>query len=566
VIGSARRPSERAQLAALCALIVVATFPAWTGGWVYDDWLMLKNQSMDGAEDLPAAFGRSSADYLGLNAATYAGAVTYRPLSMLSLIAVQAFAPEAPLLHHACSLALHLASVWLLFRTLRASAGALVARLGALTFGLHPLGVEAYGWINGRSDVLAGFGIALLAWTLLGVAARTQQGAESPLPAQHAGEPRVWLAGLGALIAGLSKETALLAALGTALAALFPPGRTRTLRELRQARRAPVLAAVAGVAIALTARRAALFDMGSTLESLSHLQDLPRALLRLGAVALGSVLVPAPRTMLNLGYELARPASAPELALLVAFGALLLWLACTRRLRAGLLLATAALMIVPCVLVRHTFWLGCDRYLYIPLLLSCLALGAPALDAWIADRLRPAARGAMASAWLLSLALSTFWTSRTYHGQTEQMLAMIHERPDDPTGPLVGARWLWHAGNREGARTLIDRVPRSGLAPPLASQLATRLGEMGRTDEALAVVADMARGHPDDPYVQLDVLAVELDQGELAAAAKQAQRLRQHPGFCRAARALIAQHLRGPSWSAAQRREGSALLAGYSCR
>lgn len=542
-----RWTSDGARLAGLCAVIAAATLPAWTGTWVYDDWFMLDNASMDGAEDLLAVLKRSSVDYLGANAATHAGAVTYRPLSMFSLIAVQAFAPDAPLLHHLVSLALHLASVSLLFLSLRARAGLRVALLGALTFGLHPLGVEAYGWINGRSDALAALAVALLGWALLAPAPR-----------------RAWVACAAALLAGLAKETALLASLGLALASLLPEAaapRTRLQRE----RLVPALACAGGVAIALAARVSVLADLRKTAASFGALRELAVALARLLGLAARSALVPAPRTMLNLGHELAQPAGALELALLGVLAALLIWLAWTRRAQACLLIATAAAMIAPCVLVRHAFWLGCDRYLYVPLLLICLALGSPALEARLGS-LRPALLRGAAALWLLTLALSTFVTAQSYHGQTEQMLAMIHQRPDDPTGPLVGARWLWHAGNKDGARTLIDRVPRQGLAPPLASQLATRLGEMGRTREALAVVAEMERAYPRDPYVQLDVLSVQLDQGQLAEAAARAQQLRPDPAFCRAARSLLESHLHRARWNADQRREASALLAGYSCR
>jgi hypothetical protein len=402
-------------------------------------------------------------------------------------------------------------------------------------------------------------GIALLAWSLFGGEA------QRPARAQGLKCPgRVLLAGLGALLAGLSKETALFAALGVGLASLFPAGRVWQFTKLGRAQLAPALASAAGVALALVARAAVLADMKKTADSLSLMHDLPRALARLLGVALGSVLLPTPRTMLNLGYRLAQPSSALELALLGASAALVAWLAWTRRVRACVLISTAAAMVAPCVLVRHAFWLGCDRYLYVPLLLVCLALGAPAIEERSAA-LRPSLRRAGAAAWLLALSLSTFATSQTYHGQTEHMLALIHQRPGDPTGRLVGARWLWHAGNKDGARALIDRVPRSGLPPPLASQLATRLGGMGRTREALAVVAEMERSHPDDPYVQLDVLAVQLDQGRISQAAAHAAALRSYPTFCRAARALIEEHVRHPGWDPLQRREGNVLLAGYFC-
>lgn len=67
--------------------------------------------------------------------------------------------------HHVTSLALHVASVALLFLLLRSMTGAFwPCVVTAGLFGLHPLHVESVAWISERKDVLSGFFFLLTLW------------------------------------------------------------------------------------------------------------------------------------------------------------------------------------------------------------------------------------------------------------------------------------------------------------------------------------------------------------------------------------------------------------------
>ncbi|HEX6244001.1 MAG TPA: hypothetical protein VFZ61_23960 [Polyangiales bacterium] len=535
-------------LSALFVAIVGTSAPALNGDYIYDDWPMRDNARMDGWDDVLSVFGRSSDDYLGARAASHVGAVGYRPLSMLSLILVQVVFPRAPLPHHLVSLALHLCSAWLLFRLLRGLGSSALARPLTLVFALHPVGIEAYGWINGRSDALAALGVLWVASMLV----------SAPRPA------RAWGVLGGTLLAVFAKETGLLAVVGLLGVALLPPRNGLPPASWR-ARLGLVAPGAIGLAVALLARVFALGDVQRTGMSLLSLPDLPRGVVRLVGVMLEALLVPAPRTMQNLGFLLAQPLSLTALALIVIALSASLWLVLRSAWQTLLLLATGVVMVLPSVMVRHAFWLGADRYFYVPLALFILALAfTPRASAWLVSW-SARAQALLGVMLALVLAPATYLTAETYRNQSEHILAMMRMRPADPTGFLIGARWLWHREQQTGAQQLLARLPRSGLPPPLASQLATVLGEFGQTAEALRVVADMATRHPEDPFVQLDVVSVMLDQGRMGEAERAAAMLRAMPSFCHAARALVEAHLNTPAFAAAHAAEGRAMLDRVRC-
>jgi hypothetical protein len=130
-MGALSKP-QAVSLASLGVAVLVVSFPAWTGSWIYDDWSMSRNPLMDDAGDLWRVFSRSSTDYLGWTPGREVAGSTYRPLSMFSLIAVQALFGRTPLPHHLLSVAMHLACVALLVRSVGgALAGAWASRSAA---------------------------------------------------------------------------------------------------------------------------------------------------------------------------------------------------------------------------------------------------------------------------------------------------------------------------------------------------------------------------------------------------------------------------------------------------
>lgn len=504
-----------AQCGAIGALIVLASFPAWTGDWIYDDWAMIQNSKMDDVSDLIAVFGRTSVDYLGSSAI---GPMTYRPLPMATLI-IGRLISDDPLPHHLMSLALHLACVGLLALTALRVRGPMSAVWVAVIFGLHPLGIEAYGWINGRSDPLSCFGLAMVAYALF-----------CPINVRL----RLILSLVGAAVAVLSKETATVALLGVSLAALLPArSKIGERARLQRAMILPVLGCWLVVGGFVLTRVVMVGHLSAGPTSLFETPGSWIALTRLFAVATDSVLIPLPRTMNNLGHALAQP-MGPSAWLLLLVPALVS-MVFLRNLRSLTILACAALYVVPCVMLRHAYWLGLDRYLYVPLFLSCLAwIVAPTTDRERSTPRRVTWIGAPALAGIL--AVSTWFTAETYQNSTKHMVAMIQLRPDDPSGNLMGARRLWRGHQKAQAHAMIDRIPHTGLPAPLAGRLATQLGEMGRQREAIAVVDDMARRYPTDPYVLMAAVSVGIERGRLDIVFEAIDQMQGHRRFCESAR------------------------------
>ena len=540
---SERTVTNPALLALLLA-IVVAAFPAWTGSWVYDDWPMQSSEKMDDVGDLLAVFERTSQDYVN---GGLAGGVTYRPLSAASLIAVEV-TTDGPLLHHLVSLLLHLVCVVLLFLVASPLSGPRVALAIAMVFGLHPLGIEAYGWINGRSDGLAALGVMLTAFGLFN--GRTLAS-------------RLGFGVVGCVIGALAKEPALASLTGVVCGA-FLSSREAFRHGTRY--RAEVLVpglACGGVMFASLLLRAAVAGVSHSAASVFEAPDTATAMVRLFGVALRSLVLPSPRTMRNLGYELAQPLGVLELALLLGALTTVGLLAYQRQFRALTLVAFGWVSLVPCVVVRHAFWSGLDRYLYLPLLLTCLALGtASEARDWQVVQAKVARIATLAVG--AALLLTTWITADTYGDQTKHMLAMMEMRPNDSTGYLVGAEWLWKAEQQEGGRALLDKIPREGLPPSHAFQLATLLGKMGRRDDALAVVNAVARSHPDDLYVLSNLVGVRLEERRVEDSLAAAERLRNHPAFCKSVRTLLDQ-VQNETWPPDQVATTKRFLATYPC-
>ncbi len=528
-------PRDWRTLAWISAAVVIASAPAWTGTWIYDDWHMRGNDLMDGLDDVLRVFGRTSVDYLKTSQDQAITGATYRPLAMLSLIAVQGISAEAPLGHHLLSVLLHLLCVaGRVFALKQRTHRSIAVAAGAL-FALHPVGIEAYGWINGRSDVLAG---ACLAW--LAYAARSQANLRM----------RALCFSL-ALAAVLSKETAFVAVLGMLIAEALS-SRGATFRETLVRARPAVVAGVAGAAAAVGVRAIAvgLSSAGAGAMLLTYESQPVTRVARLWAVALQTLVIPAPRTMKSLAWELSQPLTAGAITLLAAACLLLAAAAWKRQVRTVALVACAAVSLIPTLVVSHGFWQGLDRYLYMPAILLALAI-AECLPKEREPRLRPSlARGALAAAGL-GFALATFLSAGSYANQAAHFSAMIETRPDDPTGYLAGALWLWEAKEHETATALLERMPRTELPPPLASQLVTVLGRMGRADEALSVLANLHREHPNDPFVLYDVFAVSLSRGDFERAFAADLALDNKRMFCSGRRALVGSVTREhPEWTA----------------
>ena len=538
-----RRLAGPALALASAVVLVGLAWPALTGSFIYDDVALASHPFLDGRDDLLAALGRNSADYLDTADVAVRSTATWRPLSMISLIAVQAVAGASPGAHHLVSLLLQGLAVALLVAALRRRGAAPGWQIfGGAVVALHPALGEAWLWINGRSDVLAGVWLAGLAYHLAGAST---------------GPRRAVVSALLMVGGALSKETFLPAALclcaADALGAARGPGLGEPLRRVSAAL-VPFVAAAAvfwfGRAATLPADLPVLGGGGLP----GPLRLLARAPDMVG-LGLETLLVPQARGMRFLGWELSGRGALPGLlasGFVLLSAVLLLW---RGRRRAAMLIAGAALTLLPAGLVGDAFWLGFDRYLYLPLLLLALAL---------ADAPWPGARPVLAVGGpaLLVCAWGLWGTAATYASPVEFALGMATLRPGEPTGALMTAREAVAAGRPEAALALLDARPvvtDRPVPPALTHRLAGEYLGLGRPDRAAALIEEAAAAFPDDANLRFDLMTLRMGQRRVDEALALAEALRADPLRREATGAQLAQWAADPRLSEAVRERCRAL-------
>jgi hypothetical protein len=487
----AERLSARRWMGVAAALAVIvsalACAPGLLGTWVYDDRTMLDNPLYDEVSDALQVFSYNSADYIGRGELNRDATTTYRPVTMFTLVATHALAPK-PWVHHAVGWLLHLLTAGLLYlglatrpRSLRIDGVA--AWLGAV-FLFHPIGVEAYVWINGRSDLVAGLFLALLVLLRPG---------RAPVSVATAA---LWLA-IGFL------GTA--AKLPFAVAALFLwLGAWLRLEPERRGRSdlALPVALSCGIApfVALRMLYSPLVEYvsaGAGFDAISLWAPAPKfaaesayALLSFGATS-----------MQSMAWNAVRPWTAAETvgaaAVLLSTGGLL-W----RRDWGGLAYAAGALLtIAPTLFVAQSIWFGFDRYLYMPLILVLLAV-EPYLRE-LGARLRSRRRFiALAGASVLLIAIvDTHLASRAYASHLDLLDAMLTERPNDPTVRLYVVGTLLQKGDKQNAAEQFGHMP----GPPWPKATIVQQARIARDLEAtemLAATIEYGRStYPDDPWI-----------------------------------------------------------------
>lgn len=478
-----RGPSSAAFIVRLAMIVACLTgvmvTPVLGGGPVYDDALMVRNPAMASVGELRHVFTRTSVDYLregGADPNASQGA-TYRPVTMATLIATTAFG-RGMLPHHVVSACLHaLAAVLLGFALRRRGAPEWLATGLAAVFASHPVLAEAWIWVNGRSDLVAG---VLLAWLAL-ILARPK-GA-------------VWALHVALVVAfgSLAKEPFVVAAGALLLA--------DALRRSRSDRTWLAAGGASGIALAVVARTAVV---GTAARPASDVASWLARTPRLLALAGESLAVPAARPMRLLAYELSRPASVVGVVALLALGVFVAFELRARRFEGPLLLAGAAACMVPTAHVADLFWLGFDRYLYMPAILVLLALAG--LLANLPERHAPRARMLVGIVAVAS-ALATTLTATYYVSDRALGTAMVDDRPDDPTGMLYLAGDLLAQGRRDAAAQAIDLAPVSRV-PAIEHQRASRWLDLQRQDRARAVILAALADNPRDPFLASDALGL----------------------------------------------------------
>lgn len=180
-------------------LLLTLTAAAYAGvvhaGFVWDDHALVVRNSLTGdLRNLPAFFHTDL--WAGAGAGDIgAGSGYYRPLLLCSLAMDRLLAGLNPALAHLHSLCWHLAAIFALHRLLRGLVGPAAALCGATLFALHPVQSEAVVWVSARNDPMA-------AAFFIGGLVLLQE--------ERTRWPRALLGGTFALMAMLSKESALL--------------------------------------------------------------------------------------------------------------------------------------------------------------------------------------------------------------------------------------------------------------------------------------------------------------------------------------------------------------------
>jgi hypothetical protein len=425
-------------------LVLFAALPGLLGSWVGDDYHMVASRLYGDWAEIPRVFSRHAGHYLGKTSDT-AATWPYRPVTMLTLLVPHALAPH-PWLHHLVGWLMHIATGALLLvallrqtspRTHPAARG--VGLVLVALFLLHPVTVEAYVFINGRSDLAAGLSLAALAAVLL------NPKLDRP--------SRMVLVGAVAFFGAGSKVTFTPAALALWVGL-----------ALRSEQRRPLWRAGVPLGLSIAAYlglRAAnvpfVGRVGATenvARDFSAFADFP-LLLAKSAAALVTFQAEA---MQSLAWQLFQPFSALEWVGLIVFVAATVGLAIRRDFGGLALMAGFAVTVAPCVIVSRSIWIGFDRYLYMPLILALIAAAPYVVAAVEARPQRRALWWATAGVLVLISALGTRTSSLAYVNQASYERAMVADHPDDPSIVFYLALIAKKSGQLELARERLANI------------------------------------------------------------------------------------------------------------
>ncbi len=489
-------PTKRQQwirlvgFALVLALVsLLATCIGLSGSWVADDWHMVDNYLYADWAELGAVFKRNAAYYLF----TDDKVGPYRPVTMLTLLATHLLAP-GPWLHHAVSWVLHALTAFLLFVVLRQQLSRLedapnglvdaVSALFAGLFFLHPVHVESYVWINGRSDLLGGFWLVALAFLLNRGANESSRRVGSAL-----------VIGLVAFLGASSKLPFAIAAAAVWLA--------WTIRDRSPLRRIYGAIIAFGIAAHVVLRLVFAPFRGQLGTSDDILLDTGvwLALPRLFAQGIASLMALRAEAMQSLSWVLFGPWSFYDWVGLIVIAFALFGLV-RRRDWPGLIYSIGAfLTLAPVAVVSRSFWMGFDRYLYMPSILLFLAVVPYVLRGFVRGT-----RGhtlTIAALWLSLLvvaAIQTHHASRAYASQDAYDQALLRDHPDDPTTHYYLARAADRAGDMEGLEARLSAMPPPPWPRPIivpTYELAAKVSDIPRAHQAIdALVASQNDGVP----------------------------------------------------------------------
>jgi len=444
----------------------------------------------------------------------------YLPLSMTSLMLDAALggSPERLLPFHVTSLALHVAAALFLFLLLEALLGATgSAALGALLWGLHPLGVEAIASVGERKTVLATALAFASAWAYV----RSVTGG---------GARWRWGSVLAFALSLLSKPSVVTLPLGLLVLDAWPLRRA-SWRAVAEKWAYLLLAGIVGVISVVAVKRTWEFVAPPPLD----LAKLALQVSWLPGFYLGKVLWPSHLTTIYeppAPFHPAQPEVAAGLALAVGLAAA----GWAFRRRAPALGAGALLFLVLLLptfgILRFSDVIAYDRYVYLPGAGLALAFAGCVLAPWrrggaMRTALLATALAVAAAEGVATHATIGHWSDSLTHWRRAVRLApgmaaahnglgarlsqmedhegairafrdAVAVQPGYADGWLNLGRELWLTGrNAEAIAPLDTAVALTPGSPKAAVQHGQVLLALGRTPEGLAEIRRALALRPD---------------------------------------------------------------------
>ena len=472
---------------------------------------MVKNVFYQEWTELPAVFKRNAASYLF--SPDKVG--PYRPVTMFTLIATHLVAPR-PWLHHAVGWLLHVATSVLLFLALRRSehsvpdgdrtggTSELVAAGLAVLFFLHPVHVESYVWINGRSDLLAGFWLAI-ALNLLG------------LLGDDARRPRRWVLALGIVaFLGASSKLPFAVAVGAAWLAWGVQTRSRWWRAAGGA-----IAVGVGSHVILRAIYAPFRGQVGAAENVLSDPSIWWALPRLAAKGTTAFLAFPAEAMQSLTWVLSGPWTVSDWLGLALAVSILSFLTYRRDWPGVVYWIGAILTLAPVVLVSAAFWLGFDRYLYMPMILASLSLRPYVVRAAARGPAQRRALCILAFGLIVFSVAQTHKASANYANQQTFEEALMRDHADDPTIHYYLATVAARRSKHKRMREHLSAMPPPPWPAPIivrTYELALRARNTNKAREAVDALVATSSNHRNctDVRAQLEVWLVDQSNTEIS--------------------------------------------------
>jgi protein O-mannosyl-transferase len=444
----------------------------------------------------------------------------YRPLQFIIYWALYRLRGPDPVIFHFFLLMFYAASVWLVFRLAHTLlANSLVAFVGALLWGLHPLHVETAAWISALPDVGAAF-FYLLGFLLF---VRADRSADR-LAVRHI------LAAAAFFPALFFKEMALSFPLLILVYWFFLPGKHSWSKRVFHG-----LIYLVPVAVYSAIRIAVLGRF-------SEAPHLFQASWRLGAGAVALLgenaklfFWPAHLSIFrsfNLATSLHSP--WPEVAIVILAAALFLR---HREPMAGFLIIWWGVTLLPCLDIRQVNAAVSDRFSLLPSVGPCLVLSYVALD-WLPSHVTrsqstPTLLGAMAVLMALWI-VQDVRTVRHWHDNVSLWDQAYAASPDSPVAHMLRGSLLQQRDGKLDAAAEEYRIalklnqaserPLPGVTAECSVLLGAVANMQGRMQEAVDDYKQALRAVPGYSLAYKALGIVYFPRGDYAEAKRYFQR------------------------------------------